>query len=851
MAQNWKPTRVTASIYVFTCAVGMFAAGMASLAGSKASALRLGLLGLATVSSLGLCLLALWNLKSNRIADWWLRSTSGKNRNALITFTALIFVASWIVTWTPLERFGSAYYYVQGIYPFIVWLTCFSAAAILLLFAQTGLDFKRIKEYFQDQRMVLIISTGALILFGLLAWLASTHVVGMRPDEEDFWYGAGVPILAFQVQLALLIGIGLVFLIDKWITKISISSRRIDIVLFILIWAVSAWMWAAEPVRSDFLVTAPVAPNFEMYPDYDARNYDIMSQFALIGRGLNNHSFFDRMLYPAFLVYLHNLAGQDYQHLMSIQAALFAVSPALVYLIGKKVHSRSAGLVLGILTALRGVNQIQVGNIIETAHQKYMLTEYPMTVMLILATALLVKWAWNPSKNWMSAGFAGSIIGLSTLLRPHSLALIPTVIALAILVYRQKTRLWIGVSGLVLAAALAGVLPWVQFSGNQTSLFDLYFIRISTIIKQRYPQLFQPSGMQLEPAAAASQGNLHLAQIRPTPAPEKSVQAFALDNFLNNLVTSAQILPGTPFYLEPRVVVKKTDNFWKPYWDGRMTPWARLLLPLNLLFVAVGLGAAWKRARLSGLIPLIVMLVYYAVNALGRTSGGRYLVPVDWVIVIYYVLGLVTIVEIVLAFFGRFSQQPENRNEAIDAKYPSWWAGALTVLVASVAFGSLLPLAQEINPQRYTVHSDAELAEQFVALGGKELGISSENVQKFLASPGATILQGRSLFPRQFDKDEGLDISIYSFYHPMAYPRTLFTLLGPKGENVIILPRIEPAKIPNSIDVMALGCDAGGYIQAWAVLQMDDQSVFERAPAGTPLTCPLPEPVCDNNNSCH
>jgi hypothetical protein len=355
--------------------------------------------------------------------------------------------------------------------------------------------------------------------------------------------------------------------------------------------------------------------------------------------------------------------------------------------------------------------------------------------------------------------------------------------------------------------------------------------------------------MQLEPIAALPQGNFHLAQIRPAPTPEKSVLAFATDNFLNNLVTSTQILPNTPFYLEPRVVVKKTDNFWKPYWDGSLTPWARLLLPLNLLFVALGLGTAWKRARLGGLIPLILLLTYFAVNALGRTSGGRYLVPVDWVIVIYYIIGVVTIVEFALAIFGQFSEKTNNLDEITTVKNP-WWTSALTVLLASAVLGALIPLAQQINPPRYQVLPDAMLAEQLITLSGKQLGLTTQDLQIFLSNQDAIILQGRSLYPRQFSKDEGLDISVYNFYHTMPYPRTLFTLLGPKGENVIILPRINPTKIANSVDVMALGCRADGYIQAWAVVRMDDLSVSERFP-GTPLACPLPEPVCDDNKNCH
>lgn len=848
----WKPNRPAVSIFLFLCAAGMLIAGIVSLAGGKVSVLRIGLLGIALLFCGGVCVLALRNLKDTRLADWWSRSINGRAHSALIAISASLFLAGWMTIWTPLERFGSAYYYVLGVFPFIVWLVCASAVSLLLLLSgRIGLN-KRITETLQNQRVVLIITAVALIIFSLLAWAAAAHVVGMQPGEEDFWSAAGAPVLALQVQLALIAGLGLAALINKWVAQTPSRSRQADIVIFILIWVVSAWLWAKEPVRSDFLVTAPVAPNFEMYPDYDARNYDLMSQFALIGQGINNHSFFDRTLYPAFLVYLHNLAGQDYEGLMAIQAAIFAVLPALLYLVGTKLRNRGAGLGLGILIALRGVNQIEVGNIIETSHQKYMLTEYPTAILLVLATFLLVKWARNPSKNWPLAGLAGGMIGLSTLLRPHSLALIPMVIALTVLVYRHRARMWLGVSGLVVTAALLGVLPWTQFSGNNTSLFDLYLVRIQDVIRQRYPQFFQPSGMQLEPGAALPQGNFRLALVRPAPTPEKSVLAFATDNFLNNLVTSAQILPNTPFYLEPRVVVKKTDNFWKPYWDGSLTLWARLLLPLNLLFVALGLSTTWKRARLGGLIPLIVMLTYFAVNALGRTSGGRYIVPVDWVIVIYYVLGLVAAFEFALTFLGyQVNAQSSSQDAITTGKNPRWWAGALTVLLASATFGALIPLAQEINTPRYQALPDTALAEQFITLAGKQLGLTSQDLQKFLSDQNAVILQGRSLYPRQLNKDEGLDISVYNFYHPMPYPRTLFTLLGPKGENVIILPRISPAKVANSVDVLVLGCHAEGYIQAWAVIRLDDKSVFQRTPPGAPLTCPLLEPVCDDNKNCH
>jgi hypothetical protein len=846
----WRPGTAAASLFLYLCAASLFATGLISMTSGKPGLARLILLGISILLSGGLCGLGWLAQKNIDLTVWWQEHIHGKTQMLLIVLFALIFAAGWCLIWTPLENFEGLYYYLMGVYPFIIWLTCSSAIALILLLASRyGLNIRQWLSNLQNRRVPFIVAAGALIIFALIAWAASFRVVGVKPVDEDFWYGAGVPVLAFQVLAALFIGVGLSALISQWLKSNPARSTWINLLLFLLIWALSAWLWAKEPVKPDFLVSQPVAPNFEMYPDYDARNYDLMSQYALIGQGINNHYFFDRVLYPAFITYLHSFIGQDYERLMDVQAALFAVLPALLFLMGTSLYNRAGGVSLGILAALRGVNQISIGNIIETAHQKHMLTEYPTAVLLVLATLLLVKWVQNPNKNWVLAGLAGGIIGLSTLLRPHTLIIIPVFFILAFLVYRHRTRIWLGMGTLFIAAALLSVIPWLQFGGQNISIFDLYATRVRDVIRQRYPQLLSPQGLRLAPITENSQDTLHLALYHPNSTPEKTVIAFATDNFLNNLVTSVQTLPTTPFNLDARSVVKKTENFWKPNWDGSLSGWAKLLLPFNILILAIGLGAAWKRARISGLVPLIVMLSYFGMNAFGRTSGGRYLVPADWVVLVYYILGLVTILELVPAFFVNIVEPAKIQVETSSGT--PLWRGVLIILLVPFAIGSLIPLAQQIYPQRFPERSQTEQASLFLSIAGGPLGLSSESLQSFLATENAVILTGRSLYPRQFIKDEGLNGSVYNFYHKLPYPRTLFTVIGKADEKVIILPRRDPAPIPNSTDVMVLGCQADGFVQAWAVIRLDDNSIMERTPSSPALTCPLPEPICDNNKSCH
>jgi len=62
---------------------------------------------------------------------------------------------------------------------------------------------------------------------------------------------------------------------------------------------------------------------------------------------------------------------------MSIQAAIFAVFPALLYLIGKRLHSRTAGLALAVLIIFRGLTGLDASAWIDTATFKHMLTDFP------------------------------------------------------------------------------------------------------------------------------------------------------------------------------------------------------------------------------------------------------------------------------------------------------------------------------------------------------------------------------------------------------------------------------------------------------------------------------------------
>ena len=153
--------------------------------------------------------------------------------------------------------------------------------------------------------------------------------MGIISKDVD-WNEAGVPILGWQVFIALLVGILFQKLEKIFKNKDMLCSRRLDVAIFLLIWVIGGYLWAKTPAPNGYLNPGPYPPTNETYPFSDADRFDIMSQYALIGQGLNNGKAYNRPVYPAFLVYVHLLSGQNYADNMGLQAAIFALFPAQI-----------------------------------------------------------------------------------------------------------------------------------------------------------------------------------------------------------------------------------------------------------------------------------------------------------------------------------------------------------------------------------------------------------------------------------------------------------------------------------------------------------------------------------------
>jgi hypothetical protein len=597
-----------------------------------------------------------------------------------------------------------------------------------------------------------------------------------------------------------------------------------------------------------------------LYPFADSALFDRASQFPLIGQKIVafNTLFFERPLYLSFLVYLHVLFGQDYKLLMAIQAGVFAFFPVLIYLIGRSLDVRSVGLASAIVVLLRGLNSIAASNLIDTASPKMILTDFPTAMGLALVSLLTCEWLKEPERRRHYPLWIGGSIGLTVMLRTNGLMLLPAIPFVSFFVLRRNWRQWVFTSLMILLGVIAVTLPWeIRNQSLGGRMYGPIVTKFQNVIQQRYPSRAEPSS-QVPSGYAFSSFHLESTALLsilyqqdggPSDLPCNTVPCFATNHFLHNTLTSVLIFPTLPFLDDLRYLIKDRQPYWQVDWDGSLPGAALFILSLNLFLITMGIARAWREKRIPGLVPLAMFIAYNMSNALARTSGGRYLVPADWILILYYLLGVFHVITWganALGFsWNLFATDPEpaiSGRQNLGTKV----LGACAVLLV---LGSLLPLSEMLYLPRYQDLDPQEtLAENRPLI--EQAGMQLPQLETFLQSPGSELLIGRALYPRSYKMDQGEFVGAFFPYDTLGFPRTAFMLIGPAGERGVVLPGDIPEYLPHTSDVLVLGCQGATNFDALMVIVLNGNKVAYSRQPEAPLQCPVPQPVCDNNSVC-
>ncbi|MBK9925002.1 MAG: hypothetical protein IPP66_06875 [Anaerolineales bacterium] len=753
------------------------------------------------------------------------------------------FGVGWIGVFVPTYYAKGLENYWIRLQPIILFILLAGIATLVMIFVsrkKSPIDLKILRG-----SVFLFLASMVVLAFMLFS---KTGVFSL----EDFWYGAGVPILAGQLIVAIIGGLLFLQVEKKW------TFKNFDLAIFFLIFVVTAFLWAREPLQKSFLFAGPYPPNQTLYPFADAFAFDVGSQFALIGQKLffYNTFFFERPLYLSFLLYLHTFFGQNYETLMAAQAGIFAILPALIYLIGRSFNLRSVGFAAALVAMLRGINAIAASNMIDMANQKMILTDFPAAIGVALVVLITCEWLKAPKKNQHYALWLGGALGFTLMLRTNALMLLALLPLYAFFKFAPDWKGWLLHSFLILFAVIAITLPWElrnRSLGGQ--MYGPIITKFQNVIDQRYRTSTSVPVPIVPTTQASVLQSTHLISILylgNDPVQDvtvcSSVTCFVPTHFLHNIITSLLILPTSPVMDNLRHVIM-ANPYWSPSWDGVFPPWTLFFFVLNVFFVILGIALAWDRNGLRGIAPLAIFMFYNLANAFARTSGGRYIVPMDWIVTIYFLLGVFQVIFWVVNSVGtdwKFKSDG-TKDTAGNQLTLTKLSKSVVVVVALLGFGALIPLSETLHVKRYQGFS----VEHIITENKQNLdavGLDTLSIDTFRKSPDAMILVGRALYPRSYKKDQG-----DPFFYPtvkMPFPRTTFTLIGPDGEHGIILPGSTSEYFPHASDVLVIGCKSTKYLDALAVIILDEnRSTYIRTPLSN-LQCPLQQPVCDNNSNC-
>lgn len=317
------------------------------------------------------------------------------------------------------------------------------------------------------------------------------------------------------------------------------------------------------------------------------------------------------------------------------------------------------------------------------------------------------------------------------------------------------------------------------------------------------------------------------------------------DHFFHNEVLAFLSLPLSYNFQTIDDYYQQNFKFGKD-WAGNLEVSEKILLFVNIMIFTVGISRSWDKYKYLGLLPMFFQISYHAANALVRTSGWRYLKPVDWIVFLYFTIGIIEIFNLIsnryiniqldfnIATINSIKYINENVNISNNR---SFFLNATFFLFVSIiiSFGPILISDRyENQDENFLYNTVSEVKTSISGLYKDEL------FDDFLLSDNSFIGVGRLLYPRYFSSN-GLSYKPSKPFYGLDFKRYEFVLLNDLP-SYVYLPLDSYEFIENGGDAIVLGCKDQGHINALAVILLNEENrVILRSPISN-LNCPLINP---------
>lgn len=737
---------------------------------------------------------------------------------SLLWSCAIIGLTSLVAAAYPLELIEEQYRaFWQRLIPSLVWIAAV-ALELLVFLIVLRYGFSLINKI--DRRILKTwawISIGLWILWGVIALTG----IGQTPDPVS-WRELGSPILAWQFWLAVLVGWVIAYLISKFPIQKAGVARGVDGFLMICLYGLALWLWLGQPLQNSYFSPETRPPNYEVYPYSDALYYNLAAESVTLGEGLSMHSVTPRPMYLTILSYLVHLTDGYYPNVIVLQTLWLGLIPVLLYLLGKQILHRGAGISLALLAIFREQVAIQATADIQLSNSKLIMADLPTLLVMLLFCVLVIDWLKVKSPGLNKALWVGGCLGCLMLFRTQAVVLLPAILFIAYFRYRPQWKTWATHSITLVLGLVLVISPWLirnyQISGQW--IFDDPATQTS-LLQSRY---------QLEGVESDEDGSIWTSLVQH-PA---GVIGFVANHFFRNEIGTIFVTPPQRLIGNWPLLFNQTD-FWTSQ-NISLTLTNQLLLAGILALLALGIVSTVFRVGWIGLIPLAINVTYTLGNGLARNSGGRYNLPVDWIGYFYLVMGVAQLAAWVLAGLGLAGKQGKQPDELTVQSGASFTKNLVVNCLGLVLLGAIIPITESLFPQRYQLITNAT-APKVLA----DWGVTDPELLAAAGQDGRVIRLGRELFPRFYRPGVGEQGSNWAAYAPLDECRMGFELIDTEqiGAVLVMLDR-PPAYFPNRADALVIGLETTVEVKGksvpvlmadWVVLHTNPVTVVKRLDA--------------------
>ncbi len=753
------------------------------------------------------------------------------NRIKIVALGFFIIDSVYLILF-PLIRNTEILTYLIRIQPLIVW-HFFSCAIVIFFLVIT--EWKSYRDTLKLERRFQRTLVCVFFIFLLISCFIYLTKIGFIRDIAYWDARAPVPILEWQIIFLFLV-VTFILLIQNWKKpnqvklKTGLKKQKwlIDLIVFIMIWSVTIYFWNSQPVPNSYFTPSVKPPNYEKYPFSDARIYDSNSLRILNGNMAQNEDVIRKPLYSIFLAVLHLIGGQKYEVVVFLQIIVLSLTPALIYLIGVCFNNRIMGFVLGVSVFFREFNTLSVASLITTSNSKLLMTELPTALILSILLLVIIKWHNASNGQSIHSLIVGGVLGFLVLTRSQSLILIPFIIFIFLLtLIKYKKQLFIQ-SFLFLLGLLLIISPWLyrnfKISGqfafeDQTNTSDMVN-RLSGKPVATY------QGISVLDDKDSSMFTQVISTLLSHPFDTLS---FMSNHFVNNVFSSLQILPLRQEPI-PNLdnVFMADDLFWIKQ-NKNLNVKQVILFTTFLLMIILGIVYLYSSYGIIGLAPLILFLGYCFSSAITRISGWRFTIPIDWIVLLYFWVGLIEIVKYCLRILNiinvkKGSREIINNTEAL-REFKISKKGFLLSVLFLLFCGLSLPLFVYAFPSVYAKQSRINLINKIspIIQNSNIPSDAKEKINSIINDNLTIIEEGIGYYPRFYQAGEGEPINQNTVYYLQDYPRLLFYFIGQRRTDVMLRSVNSPEVFPNSSNVIIVTKTNESYDEAYFIIVKTDK----------------------------